>query len=110
MGFTKKNKNQIKKTSYAQSAQIRQIRAKMFEIVQKEAAASELKEFVQKLLAESISKDIEKQAQAIFPLQNVFIRKVKVIKKPKIDRKFWKLERRNVCLFGVGGVVFSVKI
>lgn len=29
--------------------------------------------------------EIEKKCQAIFPLQNVFIRKVKVLKKPKFD-------------------------
>ncbi len=29
--------------------------------------------------------EIEKACQSIFPLQNVFIRKVKVLKKPKFD-------------------------
>lgn len=34
---------------------------------------------------ESIGTEIEKKCQAIFPLQNVYIRKVKVLKKPKFD-------------------------
>ena len=34
---------------------------------------------------ESISVEIEKACNSIFPLQNVFIRKVKVLKKPKFD-------------------------
>jgi small subunit ribosomal protein S3Ae len=34
---------------------------------------------------ESIGVEIEKRCQSIFPLQNVFIRKVKVLKKPKFD-------------------------
>jgi small subunit ribosomal protein S3Ae len=32
---------------------------------------------------ESIGTQIEKKCQSIFPLQNVFIRKVKILKKPK---------------------------
>eukprot|EP00128_Syssomonas_multiformis_P000559 Colp12_sorted_trinity150504_noHs@9946 len=34
---------------------------------------------------DSIGQEIEKKCQSIFPLQNVFIRKVKVLKKPKFD-------------------------
>lgn len=34
---------------------------------------------------DSIGQEIEKKCQAVFPLQNVFIRKVKVLKKPKFD-------------------------
>lgn len=34
---------------------------------------------------ESISVEIEKKCNSIFPLQNVFIRKVKVLKKPRFD-------------------------
>jgi small subunit ribosomal protein S3Ae len=44
-----------------------------------------LKEFVNKLIPDSIGKDIEKAASTIYPLQDVFIRKVKVIKKPRFD-------------------------
>ena len=34
---------------------------------------------------DSIGQEIEKKCEPIFPLQNVFIRKVKVLKKPKFD-------------------------
>ena len=34
---------------------------------------------------DSIGLEIEKKCQAVFPLQNVFIRKVKMLKKPKFD-------------------------
>ena len=34
---------------------------------------------------DSIATEIEKKCYSIFPLQNVFIRKVKVLKKPKFD-------------------------
>jgi len=34
---------------------------------------------------DSLGQEIEKKCQSIFPLQNVFIRKVKVLKRPKFD-------------------------
>jgi small subunit ribosomal protein S3Ae len=36
IGFTKRAPNQIKKTTYAKASRVRQIRAKMVEIIQKE--------------------------------------------------------------------------
>lgn len=40
IGFTKKNPEQLKKTSYAKSSKIRQIRARMVEHMQKEVNLS----------------------------------------------------------------------
>ncbi|PNW73691.1 hypothetical protein CHLRE_13g568650v5 [Chlamydomonas reinhardtii] len=85
ISFTKKRQGQIKRTCYAQSAQIRQIRKKMMEIITREATSCDLKELVAKFIPESIGKDIEKSCQGIYPLQNTFIRKVKVLKAPKFD-------------------------
>lgn len=85
IGFTKGRPNQNKKTSYAQTAQVKQIRKKMIEIVEREAANVELKDLVGKLIPEIIGKEIEKATQGIYPLQNVFIRKVKVLRSPKYD-------------------------
>jgi len=88
IGFTKKQANQnANSTCYAQSGQIRNIRKKMFEIMTEEASKCDLKELVQKFISmpESIGIEIEKACQSIFPLQNVFIRKVKMLKKPKFD-------------------------
>ena len=39
-------------------------------------------------IPDSIGKDIEKKCQSIYPLHDVFIRKVKVLKKPKFDSKW----------------------
>lgn len=36
-------------------------------------------------MPESIGLEIEKACQSIFPLQNVCIRKVKILRKPKFD-------------------------
>jgi len=84
IGFTKRRPNQLRKTSYAQSAQIRQIRKKMVEIIQRESAV-ELSELVTKFVSEVIGREIEKATQGIYPLQNVMIRKVKMLRSPKTD-------------------------
>ena len=46
---------------------------------------NDLKEVVNKLIPESIGKDIEKACQSIYPLHDVFVRKVKMLKKPKFE-------------------------
>ena len=50
-----------------------------------EASKVDLKGVFQKLIPGVIGKQIEKSCQGIFPLQNVFVRKVKITKKPKFD-------------------------
>lgn len=85
IGFTKRRPNQIKKTTYAQSSQIRAIRKKMMEIMTREASNCTLSQLTAKLIPEAIGRDIEKAAQSIYPLQNVHIRKVKLLKQPKFD-------------------------
>ncbi|KQK23087.1 40S ribosomal protein S3a [Brachypodium distachyon] len=85
IGFTKRRPNQVKRTCYAQSSQIRQIRRKMVEIMANQATSCDLKELVQKFIPEVIGKEIEKATSSIFPLQNVYVRKVKILKAPKFD-------------------------
>ena len=100
IGFTKRAFNQVKKTTYAKSSQIREIRAKMVEIMRREAEGSELKELVQKFVPESIGREIEKatkvsfnvahriycaNSQGVYPLHNVYVRKAKILKTPKLD-------------------------
>lgn len=85
IAFTKRRPNQLKKTCYAQTAQEKVIRRKMMDIITAEATTCELKDLVAKFIPEAIGKRIEKECQGIFPLQNVFIRKVKVVKSPKFD-------------------------
>eukprot|EP00227_Mantoniella_beaufortii_P011911 CAMPEP_0197584476 /NCGR_PEP_ID=MMETSP1326-20131121/7082_1 /TAXON_ID=1155430 /ORGANISM="Genus nov. species nov., Strain RCC2288" /LENGTH=257 /DNA_ID=CAMNT_0043148851 /DNA_START=68 /DNA_END=841 /DNA_ORIENTATION=+ len=85
IGFTKRRMDQAKRTCYAQSAQIRQIRKKMTEIVTRESVTCDLKELVLKFIPEVIGKEIEKVCAGIYPLQNVYIRKAKILKAPKFD-------------------------
>ncbi|GJJ07498.1 ribosomal 40S subunit protein S1B [Clathrus columnatus] len=85
IAFTKKRQNQVRKTTYAQSAQIREIRKKMFEIMTREASSVDLLALVQKFIPEAIGREIEKATRGIYPLQNVYIRKAKILKAPKFD-------------------------
>ena len=50
-----------------------------------QAASCDLKDLVQKFIPEVIGKEIEKATKSIYPMQNVFIRKVKILKAPKFD-------------------------
>lgn len=85
IGFTMKRPNQIRKTSYAQTSQVRQIRKKMVDIMTREATSCDLKELVMKFIPEVIGKEIEKSCAGIYPLQNCYIRKVKILKAPKFE-------------------------
>lgn len=85
LGFTKKRANQRKLTSYAQSSQVKRIRAKMVQVMSREASSSDLKQLFQKFVAESIGKQIEFECEGIYPLQNVYVVKAKILKKPKFD-------------------------
>lgn len=80
IGFTAKDETQmhIRKTAYAQTSQVRAIRKKMCSIIRKEVISTNVKEFVNKLIPDSIAKDIEKSCASIYPLHNVFIRKVRL--------------------------------
>jgi small subunit ribosomal protein S3Ae len=71
IAFTKRRPNQIKKTTYAASSQIRAIRRKMTEIIQREASSCTLQQLTSKLIPEVIGREIEKATQGIYPLQNV---------------------------------------
>jgi len=85
LAFTCRRKNQIRKTSYATTAQVKAIRKKMVEKMRSKVESSDLKELVKTFIPEALGKEIEKACQGIYPLQNVFIRKVKTIKTPRFD-------------------------
>jgi len=85
IAFTKRRPNQLRRTSYAQTSQIRAIRKRMFDVIVKESSGCDLKALVQKFIPEVIGREIEKACHGIYPLQNCMIRKVKIVKSPKFD-------------------------
>merc|ERR1712187_13199 len=85
IGFTSKRPNQAKKTHYAQASQIRQIRKKMVDIMRDQVTSSELKQVVEKLVHNVMEKQIETSTRSVYPLNNIYIRKVKMLKTPKFD-------------------------
>jgi len=92
IAFTKRRPDQVSTNCYAQTAQIKKIRKRMCDIIAAEAGSGLLRDLVKKLIPESIGREIEKQCEGIFPLKDVHIRKVKVLKKPKFDiTKFMEL-------------------
>jgi len=85
IAFTKRSKRQVKATCYAKNSQQKLIRQKMQEILVAECQKSTLKDLFKKFLSDEIGKQISTACSKIFPLENVIIRKVKVLKKPKFD-------------------------
>jgi len=85
IAFTKRTKAQVKATCYAKASQQRLIRQKMMEIMVNECQKSSLRDLFKKFLSDQVSKQITKECSKIFPLENVLIKKVKVLKKPKFD-------------------------
>lgn len=85
IAFTKRQQNQVKKTTYAQSSKLREVRKRMVEIMQREVSNVTLAQLTSKLIPEVIGREIEKLTQLVLPLQNIHIRKVKLLKQPKFD-------------------------
>jgi small subunit ribosomal protein S3Ae len=90
IAFTARMANMAKRVGhpqavYAQANRIRRIRKRMIEIITREATTCELRELVNKFIPETISKRIKKSCHGIYPIDNVYIRKVKVLKLPKFD-------------------------
>merc|ERR1712125_269360 len=85
IGFTDRRNNQLAKSSYAQTSKVKQIRARMVAVMSKEASSCELQDLVKKLMNNSIGEAISRQVQGIYPMRDVGIRKVKLLKAPRYD-------------------------
>jgi small subunit ribosomal protein S3Ae len=85
IAFTAKRAKQVKKTCYTSSAQVRQIRKIILNLLKTEAESNEVQGLVKSVIGEDFNKKIVKATAHIFPLQNVYVRKIKVVKRPKLD-------------------------
>jgi len=85
IAFTKKRPNQLRLTSYAQTSQIKQIRKKMVDIMQRESLHCDISQLFKKFNTETMGKLIESECQGIYPLKDCYIRKAKILRRPKFD-------------------------
>ena len=83
VAFSRKRKNQSKKSSYIKTSQIRTIRRKMVEIIAREGTTCNLKDLIPKIISEKLVDEISFHGSKIFPLRNVVIKKIKVLEKPQ---------------------------
>lgn len=85
VAFTAKVTGQIRKCSYAQHAQVKLIRKKIIEVINKLTKDHNLSDIVSKLTTDDIPEEAKKACAYIYPLSHVIIKKVKTLKKPKFD-------------------------
>eukprot|EP01012_Entosiphon_sulcatum_P049947 TRINITY_DN68694_c0_g1_i1.p1 TRINITY_DN68694_c0_g1~~TRINITY_DN68694_c0_g1_i1.p1 ORF type:complete len:273 (+),score=59.49 TRINITY_DN68694_c0_g1_i1:41-820(+) len=88
IAFTKKRQLQVKKNCHCQTSHVKKIRTKMAEIITQTVSKSSLEKVVKNLQQDVMGDEIKKACAGIFPLRDVNIRKVKVVKVPKqsLDR------------------------
>lgn len=87
MALTAPTNFQISRAAYAKTSQIKKLRAKMCEFLQRELDGKSTKEFVSKVLMLADNGDsLQKELMSIFPVatDSCRIRKVKLIKRPRI--------------------------
>ena len=85
VAFTANEYKQKKATCYANRSQVKQMRAIMTKIITKTCKASTLRDLVGKVLGKELTDEMTQKCKHIFPLENITIRKVKSIKRPRID-------------------------
>merc|ERR1711884_763772 len=83
--FTGKMKQQVKTNTYAKSSQIRAIRSAFVKFLTKAAQTSNISEYTANILNNTVAEKLQSKGSKIFPLGQVLVRKVKVLKKSKID-------------------------
>jgi len=87
IAFTARQPQQVKKPSFANSAMVRDIRRKISNIITTECAKVDINGLVKKfqLEADTLCKEIKEQCHKIYPLRDIHIRKVKMLRTPKAE-------------------------
>ena len=85
IAFTRESGNQKKKTNYALSSQQKEIRRRMNEVISREISKATATQILNLFTSEVVEKKITREVNAIYPVKNVRVRKIKVIQRPKID-------------------------
>ena len=85
LAFTTKQKNQLSKNCYANTRLIRWIRSRMAKIAQRRLAQVDINGAVKLFTQDTLKNSIFKLCNPLFPLRDLKLRKVKVIKYPKFE-------------------------
>jgi small subunit ribosomal protein S3Ae len=85
MAFTKKQKNQLSKNSYSKTRLEKWVRMRMTNITKKRFAKLDLNGAVTQITQDILADVLAKRCNPIVPLRDLKIRKVKVVRTPKID-------------------------
>merc|ERR1712039_1004249 len=83
--FTSRKQGQLKSNTYAKTSQIRAIRKVFVKNLARIAAGSTISDFAANAINDNLSNRLLEKGKRIFPLSTVLVRKVKVLKKSKID-------------------------
>ena len=87
IAFTKKVAGQKRATAYALASQVKIIRKKIVDLINKEVSKSNVTQILETFTTEVIHEKITKEIKKIFPVENVKVRKIKVLQRPKLDCK-----------------------
>jgi small subunit ribosomal protein S3Ae len=85
IAFTKRQKGQLSKNTYAKTRLEKWVRHRMTSMIQKRFAKLDINQAVTQLTQDVLSDALYKRCNPILPLRDVKIRKVKVIRTPKLD-------------------------
>lgn len=83
--FTSKQKNQLSKNCYAKSRLIRWIRSRFTKVVQRRLSKADINETVKMITNETLVNFLKKRCNPLFPLRDIQIIQVKVLRTPKFD-------------------------
>ena len=83
--FTRRQKGQLSKNTYAKTRLEKWVRFRMTSMIQKRLAKSDINQAVTQLTQDILADALYKRCNPILPLRDVKIRKVKVTRTPKLD-------------------------
>jgi len=83
--FTARKPNQLKSNTYAKHSQVRAIRKTFVKYIARRASTNNISDFAQNVINDDVSQKLLEKGKKIYPLSHVMVRKVKVLKKSKID-------------------------
>jgi small subunit ribosomal protein S3Ae len=80
IAFTRRNFKQVKKTCYATTAKIKRIRKIMEEFLRRTVERKDIKCLFEDVMLNRLSRLIDFETRHVYPLTNILIRKIKVVK------------------------------